>query len=305
MRFLMVLTLVAGGLAAAGTWADTPAPFPKFEAKRIKAPKPGSRPGKLVQIDPTEQKAPAPRAPVSAGDPPVAPAGALGRYAWFWDKVSPEAAKAGPGRLDVAMTALAAAVGKVPAPRLQQMQTIARANGIDILRSTIGTDVSPALVLAVITVESSGNPVAISRAGAQGLMQLMPGTARDTARQIKLRRPTPSDLLRPETNIRLGTAYLREVLGQLNDHPVLATAAYNAGPHRVKRWLPQRTLPADLWVENIPFRETRHYTERVLTYAVIYDLRLGNEVIGLDQRMPPVQNIASLRSVPAFASCLA
>ena len=244
MRFLMVLTLVAGGLAAAGTWADTPAPFPKFEAKRIKAPKPGSRPGKLVQIDPTEQKAPAPRAPVSAGDPPVAPAGALGRYAWFWDKVSPEAAKAGPGRLDVAMTALAAAVGKVPAPRLQQMQTIARANGIDILRSTIGTDVSPALVLAVITVESSGNPVAISGAGAQGLMQLMP----DTAVRFGVR----DSLIAPD-NIAGGVKYLHWLMQEFDRDPILVLAGYNAGEGSVRK---HAGVP--------PFAETRDYVPKVL-----------------------------------------
>ncbi len=146
-----------------------------------------------------------------------------------------------------------------------------------------------AWVYAVVRQESAFASDARSSAGALGLMQLMPYTARYTARQINQRRPALNDLLRPETNIRLGTAYLRHVLGRLNDHPVLATAAYNAGPHRVSQWLPERTLPADIWVETIPFKETRRYTQRVLTYAVIYDQRLGNKVIGLDQRMPPVQ----------------
>ena len=107
-------------------------------------------------------------------------------------------------------------------------------------------------------------------------MQLMPGTARDTARQIKLRRPTPSDLLRPETNIRLGTAYLREVLGQLNDHPVLATAAYNAGPGNATRWVGMHGWnPADpeMYIEQITYRETRIYVKKVLRSAWIYERR--------------------------------
>ena len=72
-------------------------------------------------------------------------------------------------------------------------------------------------------------------------------------------------------------------------HPVLATAAYNAGGRNVRRWLPEnRALPADLWVETVPFHETRNYLQRVLTYTVIYEERLGRQPASLLQRMPPI-----------------
>ena len=132
-----------------------------------------------------------------------------------------------------------------------------------------------------------------------GLMQLMPGTARDTARQLQRRPPRRSELLTPEINIELGTAYLRLVLEKLNDNPVLATAAYNAGPHRVSNWLPAESAPADLWIETIPFKETRRYTQRVLAYSVIYDQRLGKQPTRLNQRMPPVTPDADAASVAA------
>ncbi|HHH38945.1 MAG TPA: lytic murein transglycosylase [Sedimenticola sp.] len=145
-----------------------------------------------------------------------------------------------------------------------------------------------AWVFAVIRQESAFAPDAISPAGAMGLMQLMPRTAKETARRIKRRNPARRELLSAETNIELGTAYLNRVYRQLDGHPVLATAAYNAGPHRIRRWLPPDTLPADLWIENIPYRETRTYTQRVLVYSVIYDQRLGQRGSRLRQRMPPV-----------------
>ncbi len=119
-------------------------------------------------------------------------------------------------------------------------------------------------------------------------MQLMPGTARHVARRLKQRLPRTTDLLEPETNIGLGTAYLHWVLNKLDQHPVLATAAYNAGPRRVRDWLPDTTLAADLWVETVPFSETRGYLRRVLSYTVIYQRRLGQEPTRLRQRMPPV-----------------
>ncbi len=144
-------------------------------------------------------------------------------------------------------------------------------------------------VFAVIRQESAFATDARSSAGAMGLMQLMPGTARLVARKLKRRPPKSLELLQPRTNIDLGTAYLSQVLERLHDNPVLATSAYNAGPHRVKRWLPEQSQPADLWIETIPFRETRRYTQRVLTYTVIYDRRLGREESRIAARMPDVQ----------------
>ncbi len=144
-------------------------------------------------------------------------------------------------------------------------------------------------VLAVVRQESAFGLRAHSPAGAKGLMQLMPGTARDVAKRLGKPRPRRNDLFRPETNIPLGTAYLSQVYGQLDQHPVLATAAYNAGPHRVKRWLPERTMEADIWVETIPFHETRQYVKRVMAYAVIYEKRLGLKPGSIVQRMRPIR----------------
>lgn len=145
-----------------------------------------------------------------------------------------------------------------------------------------------AWVFAVIRQESAFASDARSSAGAVGLMQLMPRTARHVARDLKRRPPRRAELLQPKINIDLGTAYLSQVLERLHDNPVLATSAYNAGPRRVKRWLPEQSQPADLWIETIPFAETRRYTQRVLTYAVIYEQRLGREAGRIASRMPDI-----------------
>jgi len=85
---------------------------------------------------------------------------------------------------------------------------------------------------------------------------------------------------------------------------VLATAAYNAGPHRVNRWLPKQQLPADIWVELIPFKETRGYVERVFTYASIYDHRLGRKLVRLSERMPPIKGTEELAAKAGTATTL-
>lgn len=156
------------------------------------------------------------------------------------------------------------------------------------------TDLDKSWVFAVIRQESAFSSDAQSPVGARGLMQLMPATARFIARKAKLKKPELRQLLIPEVNITLGTAYLNHVYQQLGEHQVLATAAYNAGPHNVLKWLPDNALPADIWVELIPFNETRRYTERVLSYAAIYDQRLHEPLQRLSTRMSPVQSQAQL-----------
>lgn len=150
-------------------------------------------------------------------------------------------------------------------------------------------------VYGVIRQESAFNASVRSYAGAMGLMQLMPATARYVAKKLlkKKRSPKRRDLINPKTNIELGTAYLADVFSRLGENPVLATAAYNAGPHRVKRWLPKSRLPADIWVELIPFKETRGYVQRVFTYAAIYDHRLNRKLTRLSERMLPIQGTES------------
>lgn len=152
-----------------------------------------------------------------------------------------------------------------------------------------GNKLDPSWVLAVARQESALVPDARSSVGALGLMQLMPETGLNIARQLKTPLTSKSELLQPETNIRLGSYYLRQVLDRFNDNTVLATAAYNAGPHRVDEWQPeQEKLDADIWVDTIPFYETRQYLRRVFAYTVFYDRRLHETPGRLDQRMPPV-----------------
>ena len=146
-----------------------------------------------------------------------------------------------------------------------------------------------AWVFAVVRQESAFATDAQSTAGARGLMQLMPTTASFIARKTGVKPPQKQELYDPGLNIQLGTAYLRKVMDQLAGNQVLATAAYNAGPNRVKRWLPDKAVSADLWIETIPFSETRKYTQRVLAYSVIYDQRLGRTPRLLKQRMTTIQ----------------
>ncbi|MEW8626412.1 MAG: transglycosylase SLT domain-containing protein [Candidatus Thiodiazotropha sp.] len=140
-----------------------------------------------------------------------------------------------------------------------------------------GHGIDRAWVYAILRQESAFISDARSSAGARGLMQLMPKTAKQVAKELKHSPLKLDDLFRPEVNIRLGTGYLNKIYRQLQENPVLATAAYNAGPHRVKSWLPDRTQATDIWIETIPFHETREYLKRVLAYTVIYNYRLGEQ----------------------------
>ncbi len=146
----------------------------------------------------------------------------------------------------------------------------------------------PSWLLGIARQESAFNPKARSPVGARGLMQLMPKTAKNIAKKIKAPIKSLSELSTPHRNIELGTAYLRQVYDQHQQNPVLATASYNAGPHRVSRWLPKVSLPADIWIENIPFNETRKYTANVITYAAIFDHQRGKSITRISRRMADV-----------------
>jgi soluble lytic murein transglycosylase len=144
-------------------------------------------------------------------------------------------------------------------------------------------------VFALIRQESAFNSDARSSAGAMGLMQLMPGTGKLTARRNRIPYSGTGMLLDVDKNIELGTSYLRHVMERFAGNPVLATASYNAGPHRVERWLPESgSEPAAIWIAGIPFRETRDYVQRVLAYSVIYDWRMRHPITPLKKRMPDV-----------------
>ena len=146
----------------------------------------------------------------------------------------------------------------------------------EITDAAASSSVKPTLIYAIARQESAMSELARSPAGARGLMQLMPATAEQTARKSGI--PYRSeDLYRADHNVTLGTLYLNELLDLYSGNRILAAAAYNAGPHRVKQWIREtgRELPFDVWIETIPFRETRGYVQNVLTFAVIYSYRMG------------------------------
>lgn len=131
-------------------------------------------------------------------------------------------------------------------------------------------------VFAITRQESAFMDDARSGVGASGLMQLMPATAKETARKFSIPLASPAQVLDPDKNIQLGAAYLSQVHTMFNGNRVLASAAYNAGPGRVKQWLRGANhLAFDVWVESIPFDETRQYVQNVLSYAVIYGQKLN------------------------------
>jgi soluble lytic murein transglycosylase-like protein len=221
-----------------------------FTFRRVTVPQPGTERRITVQIAPRANPAvPTPREQPAEPVASPAVAGAVPQLLgsdWFWDAISPRLEDTGPGRLQLALTALNDAPDgeAVVAPRLAALQDIAAAHGIDILRTTVGTRVSPALVLAVIAVESAGASDATSRSGAVGLMQLMP----DTAARFGV-----ADSLDPVQNIEGGVAYLDWLLDHFDYDPILAIAAYNSGEGAVRDNL---GVP--------PYPETRDYVPKVL-----------------------------------------
>lgn len=150
------------------------------------------------------------------------------------------------------------------------------------LRYAEDRDVDPGLLYALARQESALYSGAMSPVGAVGLMQLMPATAAHTAQKIGDPAPTIGQLVNPEVNVRLGSAYIKSLLDQYSGNRILAAAAYNAGPGRVRKWLAQSdNMPADLWVENIPFKETRNYVQNVMVFNAIYQGRLKRPIVFL------------------------
>ena len=160
----------------------------------------------------------------------------------------------------------------------------------EVQRLTEGKSIDTAWVMALIRQESGFITDIRSGAGALGLMQLMPRTAASVARRLNQPQPSLRDLIDADTNLELGVHYLNSSSRRFDGHAVVATAAYNAGPTRVSRWLPRdMAMPADMWVDAMPFSETRRYVRRVMTATAIYEQRLGfEEPRRLSDRMPPV-----------------
>lgn len=163
---------------------------------------------------------------------------------------------------------------RFPHPHATLFATYAEKNDLDL-----------SFPVAIARQESAFLYNAQSRVGARGLMQLMPKTAKQTALKHKVPYKKTSQLYDPETNITLGSAYLGDMLKRFDNNPAFAAAAYNAGPHRVKKWLKQRGhLPLDIWIETIPFKETRKYVQNVLAFRVIYDRLEGREASLLTEK---------------------
>ena len=240
----LVLGQVSPGFATESESKAEPKPWPEFTFKMGKPPKSGAGKRIKVQIEPQIAK-PKPAKKSAEGKTPTAqPRQAA--YGWYWSHVPDALGVDSRERITKALAGLGKAPGGggVPGPRLQDLQGIAQSHGASILRETIGTQVSPALVLAVISVESGGRDAAASHKGAQGLMQLMP----DTAKRFGV-----TDSLAPGQNIKGGVAYLEWLMGEFGGDPVLALAGYNAGENAVKK---HGGVP--------PYAETRDYIPKVL-----------------------------------------
>ncbi|MGR9044022.1 MAG: transglycosylase SLT domain-containing protein [Gammaproteobacteria bacterium] len=147
-------------------------------------------------------------------------------------------------------------------------------------------ELDPAIVFGLIRRESVFDQFARSPAGARGLMQIMPQTGRQIAKSLKEKWNSVASLFDPSVNVKYGTYYYKQMLDRFDGHFALAAAAYNAGPGRVQSWLPKYgPMPADIWIETIPFKETREYVTAVLSYAIIYQQRMKRNAITIKQFM--------------------
>jgi soluble lytic murein transglycosylase len=160
------------------------------------------------------------------------------------------------------------------APYRELAQEAARKNEID-----------EAWVFGLMRQESRFINVARSGAGASGLMQIMPATARWIAQRLGIKRFHPREMQDPAKNIQFGAYYLKHVQTRLDGSPVLATAAYNAGPSRAQRWRDNRPMEAAVYIESIPFAETREYVKKVMSNAMYYAARFGQPSVLLKDRL--------------------
>lgn len=235
----IILASVACLIAAdAVAGSHKPAFGGDFTFRKIKPPKAGTKKRITVQVPPAPEKPKVVEKVAKAGPP--------SDLDWFWDDVGPEISASKPGRFAQAVAHLNKAPSgkKLPQPRLESLKAIAASHGRDILVETIDKNISPALVLALISVESAGKVDAESNKGAQGLMQLIPATAE---------RFGVADASNPKDNIKGGVAYLSWLMKEFKGDPILALAGYNAGEGAVKE---HGGVP--------PFAETRAYVPKVL-----------------------------------------
>ncbi len=158
-----------------------------------------------------------------------------------------------------------------------------------ITEQTTKQNVDPALILGLIRQESVFDERAGSSVGAMGLMQIMPSTGKHIANSLNERWTGAASLYDPSVNVRYGTYYYKQLLDKFNGQVPLATAGYNAGPNRIKNWRPDKPMPMDIWIETIPFNETRQYVSFVLSNALFYQQRTNRNVLKLEDFMSEVQ----------------
>lgn len=167
------------------------------------------------------------------------------------------------------------------------------------------TRMPPDWILAVMRQESLFRKDAVSRADARGLMQMQPATATAVARRWHWPRPVRDELFEPDIAVPLGAAYVRELLDRYDQQLELALAAYNAGPVSVARWLPQKLIAADVWIENIPYAETRAYVQHVLEHIVAFAAVRAAEPPRLSTLLPPVSPLPTNPEPPAASRAAA
>lgn len=155
-----------------------------------------------------------------------------------------------------------------------------------IRREATRNKLDPAWVAAEIRAESVFDPNARSSADARGLMQVLPGTGAAVAARIGMPWAGGESLYDADTNIVLGTAYLRQLMDKYGGKPYQVIAGYNAGPAPLNRWTSQRpTMDPDFWIETISYKETRDYVARVLAFSTVYDWRLNGDAIRISDRL--------------------
>jgi len=152
-------------------------------------------------------------------------------------------------------------------------------------RAASENQLDEAWIFGLMRQESRFINVAKSNVGAAGLMQIMPSTARWIAKQLGIKRFDTREMQDPARNIQFGAFYLKHVQNSLDGSPVLATAAYNAGPSRAQRWRTSEPMEAAVYIESIPFEETRDYVKKVMSNAMYYAARFDQPSVLLKDRL--------------------
>ena len=176
---------------------------------------------------------------------------------------------------------------RFPAPHRDTLSNILKQQELD-----------EAWVYGLIRQESRFVSDARSSAGAMGLMQLMPATAKWVAKQVGIRQYRPGLVTEVNTNLKLGTYYLRHVLELTDDQPLLASAAYNAGPSRAWQWRDEKPLEGAIYAETIPFNETRDYVKKVMSNSMYYARTFGHQIKALKQRLGIVASKSNGQNPP-------